>query len=364
MNIMYKRFVLFAFSILLHQGLLFAQSIYSEGGVNTWTRIKYSHDNAPDYTSEHLSSRSRNGLGVRKMLYKKIAAYGGISHDEYAYLLKWVAPKEQGQALYELEYFGVNLGLDYLVLQKQKWAAYLDGAFSRKTLRQGVRSKEDIIINNAEYEFSSKNLLLDANFPKVKFDVSIGFKLTYQVANWVSLYSKYHISQSLRVDESDVESYDFFSHDLSFGMALDIKQWNLKTYQSKSLVHKEELVANALIENLEVSEEEFKFLEDSNRVKIYFPPNEFQFYPSHIKAMEELADFLVKAPEVKYQITGYYDRFSGKDNATQRLESILAFFWHKGVSVEQFVIEYDEVYDEYSSSTNVWNRRVELIKIN
>ena len=73
MNIMYKRFVLFAFSILLHQGLLFAQSIYSEGGVNTWTRIKYSHDNAPNYTSGHLSSRSRNGLGVRKMLYKKIA---------------------------------------------------------------------------------------------------------------------------------------------------------------------------------------------------------------------------------------------------------------------------------------------------
>ena len=360
---MCKRLVLFAFSTFLYQGVLFAQSIYSEGGVNTWTRLKYTHNNASNYTSEHFSSRSRNELGVRKILSKKIAAYGGISHDEYAYLLKWVAPNQQVQGLYELEYFGANLGLDYLVLQKQKWGAYLDGAFSRKTLRQGVRSTVKII-NNAEPEFSSKNLLLDANFPKVKFDVSIGFKLTYQVANWVFLYSKYHISQSLRVVESGVESYDFLSHDLSFGIALDIKQWNLKTHHSKSLVHKEELVANALIENSEVSEEELLFLKDSNRVKIYFPPNEFQFYPSHINAMTELAEFLLKVPEVKYQITGYYDRFSGKDNATQRVESILAFFWHKGVPVEQFVIEYDEVYDEYSSATNVWNRRVELIKIN
>ena len=362
MNTRCKRGVLLMLSIFIHQGLLFAQSIYSEVGLNTWTRVGYNHSNGSNYSSEHLSNRSRNELGVRKILSPKMATYGGVSQDEYAYFIKWDGPNQQIQGLYELQYFGLNIGVDYLLLEKQKWGAYFDGTFSRKKLRHGVRSIENLI-NDLEPEYSSKNLLLDENFPKVKFDISIGFKLTYQIANWASLYSKYHISQSIRLVESHVESYNFLSHDLSFGIDLDIKKWNLKNHQSKSLVRKDELAANAFIENSEKLEEERHFFKDSNRVKIYFPPNEFQFYPSHIKAMDELAEFILKTPKVKYKITGYYDRFSGKENATQRVESILAFFWHKGVSEEQFIVEYDAVYDEYSYATNVWNRRVELIKI-
>ena len=113
-----------------------------------------------------------------------------------------------------------------------------------------------------------------------------------------------------------------------------------------------------------VEEEEIMFLKDSALIKIYFPPKQFQFYPSHINILEEFAQFLLDNPTVIYKITGYYDRFSGEENAKQRVQSLLSFCRSKGVPDDQFIIEYSEVYDEYSMATNVWNRRVELMKMN
>ncbi len=360
---MYKRLVLLALSISLHQGVLFAQSIYSESGVNTWTRLNYTHLSQDDYRTNHLTSQNRSELGFRKQIAKKIGAYGGFSHDEYAYYLNTNRINSEFKSLYELKYFGVNLGLDYVLVTKQKWTLFLDGKFSRKSLRHGIRSVQET--NNALQHNVTTNLLLDDDFPDIKFDVLLGFKCSYRIADWISLYSKYHFSKSLHVVESSNESYGFHSHDLSFGLALDLKQWNLNTNYSKNLVHKGEIVADALIENSEFLEEnELLFLKDSNRLKIYFPPNEFQFYPSHINAMEELADVLLESPTMRFQITGYYDRFTTEEKSIQRVESVLGFFSEKGVPRERFSVAYDEVYDEYSTTSNVWNRRVELMRIN
>ena len=360
---MYSRLVLLALSISLHQGLIFAQSIYSESGVNTWTRMNYMHTSPDNYSTDHLTSQNRRELGIRKQIAKKFAVYVGMSHDEYAYYLKTTRANTSLKSLYELEYFGVNLGLDYVLVTKKKWMFFLDGKFSRKSLRHGLRSVQET--NNALQYNSTSNLLLDDDFPNIKFDVSLGFRCSYQIADWISLYSKYHFSKSFQMVESSDESYGFHSNDLSFGLALDLKQWNRKTNLSKNLVHKGEIVADALIENSEFLEEnELLFLKDSNRLKIYFPPNEFQFYPSHINAMEELANVLLESPSMRFQITGYYDRFTKEEKAIQRVESVLGFFFEKGVSREQFSVAYDEVYDEYSTTTNVWNRRVELMKVN
>ena len=373
---MEKKVVLFILSIFLTHAALFAQSVYSEMGFNSLSKINYKNSNNEDLTSSSSPSQFRYEIGLRKPLSKKFIAYFGFSNDNYSFSLdnKDQAVKHNLQhveSFYELDYLGLNLGADYFVRKEKKWDFFVCGKFSRNVLNRGLR-KDRVTTANSSYSLPGINLVQDIDFAQHRYNIQFGLASAYSISYLVSLYGSYNFSQSFTATENDHESYSFRAHVFSLGFRFHIEKNPFRKQQifdsgsanDLESENKSDYFINSAVSNADLEKSDNFDSKDSTLLKIYFAPESANFYDSHTKALEEIAELLLKDTSVSYNVVGYYDRLSDKDNGIERVRSVLDFFTEKGVAAEQLVLQYYLEIDQYSTSTNVWSRRVEILKGN
>ena len=109
---------------------LFGQSIYIETGLNAFNKINYSNSNGIDYTSEQGKAQFRSELGFKYPLTKKLKTNLGVSKEQYSFILDQETPIMSMSSNFELDYLGINVGLDYLIHKKNKFKLFACGSFS------------------------------------------------------------------------------------------------------------------------------------------------------------------------------------------------------------------------------------------
>jgi len=369
---MKNKVVIFILGIFFTHAGIFAQSVYSEMGFNSLSKINYKVDNSNKFTSTSSSSQFRYEIGLRTYVSEKLIAYLGFSTDKYSFSLENKNPNavQHIESLYELDYLGANLGVDYSLLKEKKWDLFACGKFSRNVLSRGLRT--DRVINaNSSYALPGINLVKDSDFSQLRYNVQFGLAADYRISRSASVYTSYNFSQSLTTAENDQESYSFNAHVFSFGLRFHIEKYPFKKEQifdagsaNDSESETESFSIDQTNTDYSLKTADKFYVKDSILLKVYFPPNSVDFYDSHTKALEEIVGLLLEDTSMRYNITGYYDGLSDKNNGIDRVRSVLDFFTEKGVAPEQFVKKYYEEHDQYSTSTNVWSRRVEILKIN
>lgn len=357
--------ILFTSVILSHIGL-YAQGIYGEAGFNNLTKINYTNSDNSDFSSQRsLSSQLRTEIGLKHEVFEKVFISFGISNDKRSYYLE----NEQGihlESLFELDYLGVNLGMDYFIFRKKKWDIFTGGKFSRHVLSQGSRT-DKVLSSAAPFILSHTNLLLDPYFSQTRFDFQLGFSVGYKVSYLTSFYARYNFNQSLTTVEKDQQSYNYNSHVFSFGLIFDIQRAGRKRYQASNSELTNDSESDFFIDQTpddsSLKSGDKSLVIDSVVLKIYFPPNSTEFYDSHTKVLEQIAELLLKDSSIRYNIRGYYGSQLDKNICLVRVQSVLDFFIERGIATEQFDLDYIEEYDQQSLTQNVSTRRVEIFKI-
>ena len=344
---------------------LFAQNVYGEIGLNSLSKINYINSDHNNFTSKSTASQYRSELGFKYALSDKLVTHLGFSKEKYSFIMENKSQPVNIASLFELDYLGGNLGVDYLLYHKHKWNIFACGKFSRHVLSRGERTDEFM-----GEEINSINLIQDDDFSQIRHNVQAGLELDYKISYSASVYARYNFNQSITVKENVLESYNFNSHVFSLGIILHMDKYAHKRTKTIDVAPVNAIEQTLFIDQSDEPERidsssvlaDEIFLIDSTRLKIYFPPNSAEFYDSHIKPLAKVAESLLETPSMKYQITGYYDKILDKNDAMKRVEAVLEYFIEQGVPQEQFVLNYSEEYDPYSTAANVWSRRVELVK--
>jgi len=242
---MKKKILLFILSTLLSHAWVYAQeiyeqwiykytSIYVETGFNTLSKINYTNSNHIDYESEiNLLPQKSNKVGLRHQISKKSFISMSLSNNTYSYTNNLYIPINSTtkdhihiKSIFKLDYLGVNLGLDFAVIQKGKWSIFTCGKFSRNILEWGVRKDEVINADPSILPNPNSDLMLDENFKKQWLNIHFGLALSHKVSPKLSLYTEYNFNQSLTSIKKNQESYDFNSHTFSIGLTCSIyKRW-------------------------------------------------------------------------------------------------------------------------------------------
>ena len=332
---MKKNVVVFILSIFLPHVVLFAQSAYTEMGFNSLNNISYKNSEGFGFTSHSLSPQFRYEIGLRSYLSKKVVAYLGLSTDKYSFNLGNVNQTRPIESVYELDYFGANLGVDYLLLKKKRWDLFACGKFSRNVLSRGFRTDKEINTDSSYSLTRINNLVQDSDFGQFRYDVKFGLALAYRLSELTSFYTRYHYSQSLKIVENDQESYSFSSHVFSLGLTFNVQDYmKNKSYVSNLGITNDDENADYFIDQTDsdtlLNTVDKFHVKDSMLLKVYYPPNSKYFYDSHTKALDKIAELLLKDTSAKYNIIGYYDGLSDKNNGIERVRSVLDFFTEKG----------------------------------
>jgi hypothetical protein len=363
---MNKQIQISLLSAIFLPAALFGQSIYIETGLNAFSKINYSNSNGIDYTSEQSKAQFRSELGFKYALTKKLKTNFGVSKEQYSFILDQETPMMNISSHFELDYLGINVGLDYLIHKKNKFKLFACSTFSGNFLSRGER-----IDRLFDEEVNSLNLIDDPNFSQMRYDAELGLSFNYTISYLASVYASYKFNQSITAKENNLESYNFNAHVFSIGLVLPIRQYVGKIERNTDDVRYDEPSSLDLIvetdtvlaqdTTLALHDELIEI--DSTRVKIYFPPNSFEFYNSHLSELDKIAEDLLENTSMRYKITAYYDRNQDEIAAQNRLNDVLNYFNEKGVPQPQLITMIVEEYDPYSKAENVWSRRVELIKI-
>lgn len=357
-------------SLILSQTGLNAQSVYGEVGFNNFDKINYLNPNETDFRLHgRLSSQLRSEVGVKKGFLKNFTLCLGVSSDKHSYYLQNTSGTVL-ESLFELDYFGGNIGLDCVLSQKNNWDIFAGGKFSGNLLSRGIRTVK-VLSSDVHPSVLSEpvtDLLLDPYFNKIRFNFNFGFGIGYKVSRFGSFYGRYYFSQSLTAIEDNQESYNFNSHVFSFGFSFNIREYAQNEFRevNTQFLNTSEsgaIVDQAYSDSFIKLEDEYYVEEDSLLLKIYFPLNSTEFYDSHLKSLEKLKILLSSDPLIRYDVRGYYDIPSNKNDCISRVQTVLDFFTSKGIPGERFVAAYDVEQDEYSAGSNVWIRRVEIRKI-
>lgn len=346
---------------------LFGQSIYIESGLNAFSKINYSNSNNIDFTSKRSKAQFRSELGFKYPLTKKLKTNFGVSKEQYSFILYHETPMMSMSSHFELDYLGINVGLDYLLYNKNKFNLFACGSFSSNFLSRGQR-----IDKLLDEEVNSLNLIEDNDFNQMRYDAELGLSFNYTISYLASVYASYKFNQSTTAKENNLESYNFNAHVFSIGIVLPIRQYVGKIERNTDderydipsglyLVEEQTDTMPAKDSTLALYDELIEF--DSTRVKIYFPPNSLEFYVSHTLELDQTAERLNKNDSMRYKVLAFYDRNQDVSLAQNRLASVENYLIEKGVKQHQLITSCTEEYDPYSTAENIWNRRVELIQI-
>ncbi|MCF6182371.1 hypothetical protein [Lutibacter sp.] len=201
--------------LLLYVTIGTAQQLYIEAGK---TVSSFDYHNNQDQTLDNLQSTTHSfmALGYKDQLFiKKLkgslgiayAGYGAIGSDNVVgNFMEW-----------DVNYLEFNAGLDYEMFNIKKAVIYIKGTTSAGFLVNGNQTLNNKVIN----------LKKVADFNKTVFNLGIGLGFSHPISENLSFYAQYMYRKSLTlksgtVNNADLEELKIISHNLSFGLLINI----------------------------------------------------------------------------------------------------------------------------------------------
>jgi hypothetical protein len=206
--------------LLLTATISTAQQVYLEGG-KTMASFDYKNSQGNSLDNLQATAHSFMAIGYRNQLLIKnlylsfgtsYAGYGAIgSDDTVGNYMEW-----------DINYLGVNVGLDYELFKVNETKFYIKGTNSVSFLLQGTQT-----FNNRVIDLKNRD-----DFDKTLFDFRAGFGFSHPISENLSFYAQYMHGRSLDLSEgtantADQEELRIVSDNISFGLLLNIsnRRW-------------------------------------------------------------------------------------------------------------------------------------------
>ena len=294
-----------------------AQSFYTEFGVNILAKMNY--QSSESIRSESMGSsipQKHFEFGLNYPLTSRLHFSLGLSSNAYRFenRLYFGELELDGEmkslytnSLFELDFMGANMGFEWDLLERAGLKLYTTGKISYNSMNRGTRS--DQVMNVSEDNFSNlnPNLMDDANFKKLWYNLHFGFGLSYNLNSFMDIYTQYHYNAPLSSVETDKTNYDFSSYDISVGFLFNISK-RLRCYQMSS-------APNPLTPLLKASHTETDKSSDSpeqsgllntSSFAIDYPYLSLQFDRNENPFPEEKAALLLEDSTIRYTLVGDY----------------------------------------------------------
>lgn len=192
-----------------------AQQIYLEGG-KTLSSFDFKNSQGERLDNLQATPNSFMAFGYKSQLFTKklnislgtsYEGYGARgSEDTFGNFMEW-----------DVNYAGLNLGLDYDLFSIKKAIIYLKAGTSAELLVQGTQTFNDTVIdlkNNEEFDIT-------------KIGMNAGVGIEHPVSDNLSFYVQYLYGESLDMSKGD-ETLKIKSNNLSFGLLINISKKQTK----------------------------------------------------------------------------------------------------------------------------------------
>jgi hypothetical protein len=300
-----------------------AQSFYTEYGVNILAKMDYQ-------SSESLRSESTSSsipqkhfeLGLKYPLTSRLHLSLGLSSNAYRFEnrlyfgeleLDGEAKTRYTNSLFELDFMGANMGLEWDLIERGGLRLYTSGKISYNSMNRGTRT--DQVMNFSEDNFSNldPNLMHDESFKKLWYNLQFGFGLSYKLNSFMDFYTQYHFNSPLSSVKTENTNYDFSAYDVSLGFLFNISK-KLRCYQMSS-------VPNPLTPLLNISHAEKDKSSDlseqsgllnTSSFAIEYPYLSLPFDRNENPFPEEQAALLSEDSTIRQTVMGYYPTLKKK----------------------------------------------------
>lgn len=194
-----------------------AQQIYLETGK---TSSSFDYKDSQGASIENLQSSDHTfiTMGYRTVMMKKLKPSIGVGYFGYGAIGS--DNTIDGIMEWDANFLELNLGLDFSLFKIKKTEFYLKGSFSTGFLMRGTQSLNNEIINLKNVD----------DFDKAMISFKSGAGLLFPVSDDLSFYAQYMFGKSINQSgDSDYESLRIRSHNISFGVLINICKKNEQT---------------------------------------------------------------------------------------------------------------------------------------
>jgi hypothetical protein len=197
--------------LLLTATIATAQQLYVEGGKSS---ISFDYKNSQGQSLDNLQATTHSfmALGFRDQLFTKnlnfsaglhYTGYGAIgSDDAVGNFMEW-----------DVNYAGLNLGLDYKLFHIKKASVYVKGGVSAAFFVQGTQT-----LNNSVIDLKNND---DFDTTLVMMQAGAGF--LHPISEDFSFYVQYVYGKSLDTASGDAE-LKITSNNVGFGLLINISK--------------------------------------------------------------------------------------------------------------------------------------------
>ena len=188
-----------------------AQQLYVEGGKSL---TSFDYKNSQGNSLDNLQSTSHNfmAIGYRNQLFTEnlhlslganYTGYGAIGSDnELGNFMEW-----------DVNYAGLNVGLDYDMFSIKKASVYVKGGVAAAFFVQGSQT-----LNNRVIDLKNND-----DFDSTLVSMQIGAGFSHPISESLSFYAQYMYGKSLDMASGDAELM-LASNNVGFGMLIDISK--------------------------------------------------------------------------------------------------------------------------------------------
>lgn len=197
--------------MLLTATISSAQQLYVEGG-KSLTSFDYKNSQGNSLDNLQATTHSFMAIGYRNQLFTKnldlslganYASYGTIgSDDAVGNFMEW-----------DVNYAGLNVGLDYNLFNIKKASVYVKGAMSAAFFVQGTQT-----LNNSVIDLKNND-----DFDTTLVTMQIGAGFSHPISENLSFYVQYLYGKSLDMASGDAE-LKIGSNNVSFGLLINISK--------------------------------------------------------------------------------------------------------------------------------------------
>lgn len=197
--------------LLLTATIATAQQLYVEGG-KTSTTFDYKNSQGNSLENLQATTNSYMAIGYKSQLFTKnlnfstglhYTGYGAIGSDDVVgNFMEW-----------NVNYAGLNLGLDYNLFHIKKASVYLKGAVSAAFFVQGTQT-----LNNSVMDLKNND---DFDTTLVTMQAGAGF--SHPISENLSFYVQYVYGKSLDMASGNAE-LKITGNNVGFGLLIDISK--------------------------------------------------------------------------------------------------------------------------------------------
>ncbi|UMB54379.1 outer membrane beta-barrel protein [Lutibacter sp. A64] len=197
--------------LLLTSTIAIAQQLYVEGG-KTSTSFDYENSQGSSLENLQATSNSYMEVGYRNQLFTEnlhlnvgldYVSYGAIGSDiALGNYMEW-----------NVNYAGLNLGLDYNLFHIKKASVYLKGGMSAGFFVQGTQTFNNNVID----------LKNNDDFDTTLISIKAGVGFSHPISENLSFYVQYLYGKSLDMASGDAE-LKIASNKVGFGLLINLSK--------------------------------------------------------------------------------------------------------------------------------------------